>query len=182
MREWLSTKPITLWNDIENNMTPDTNLTNWLFSTTTSRPHLHHYSPTIQASVKTWRTLHYTKWSHHLTKPLHIPINTLKLLTPDLLFPSWITEQVTHTYELRTIATSKSFLQIQKDYNALAKDYFTYYRIQQCLAANPFLEGSLPIKIWNYLFSDNPDPKGASLIYSILQEKNMFHKSKPFTD
>lgn len=83
MKEWMNIIPTTLWSDIENHMTLGTNFTNWLFSTTTHSPHFPHYSPTVQASIKAWRALHLTKWSQPMTKPLHIPINTLELLTPD---------------------------------------------------------------------------------------------------
>lgn len=58
----------------------------------------------------------------------------------------------------------------------------TYYRLQKCLAAHPTLENALPIKIWNFLFTDNTNSTGTSLFYSTLQEKAVFHKSKPIND
>lgn len=47
MKDWTNTQPNMLWGNIENYMTPSSNPKNWLFSTTTTIPHLHLYSPTI---------------------------------------------------------------------------------------------------------------------------------------
>lgn len=126
IKEWMNTSPTTLWSDIENHMMPGTNLANWLFSTSTHNTHLFHYSPTVQASVKVWHALHITKLARLTTKPLHIPLNTLKLLTPHLSIPSWITDRVKHTQELRNLTTCKSFSQISKDLKAPSKDFLTY--------------------------------------------------------
>lgn len=174
----MNTSPRTLWSDIANHKTPGTNLANWLFSTSTHNPHIFHYSPTVQASVKVWRTLHNTKWSQVPTKPLHIPLNTLKLLTPDLTLPTWITDRVTYTQELRDLTTCKSFSQIGKDLNAPSKDFLTYLRLQNCLKAHTSLEGKLPLKLWNYFFTEHYNTKGTSLIYSFLQEKKHIQQNQ----
>lgn len=173
LKDWMNTTPTTLWGDIENNMTPGNNLKNWLLSTPTRRIHLTHYSPTIRASIKAWKTLHYTKWSQLLNKTIQIPLHMIQFLSQDLNIHAWFSEQANHISELCTKVTSKPFTQIQRDYNAPTKDYFTYYRLQQCLLAHLLLEGTLPTKIQNFLFTENIDSKGISPFYSTLQEKTV---------
>lgn len=182
LKDWFQPTPTTLWSAIENNETPGPNLTDWLFSTPVNNHSLLQYSPPIQATIKAWRILHHTRWSRLPTKPLLIPINTLKHLTPDLLFPQWLSDKIKYTQDLRNITSTKSYPQVQKEYSAPTKDFLTYYRLKKCLTTYPSLEGALPIKLWEFFFSDNTKPKGVSLIYLLLQEKNTFFKSKPLLD
>lgn len=85
-------------------------------------------------------------------------------------------------HKLCSITTNKSFSQVSKDHNAPTKHYLIYFRLQNCLTANTSIEGALPTKLWNYFFTEHSNTKGTSLIYSLLQKKNMFHKSKPLLD
>lgn len=166
LKDWLSDEPTTLWGNIENNLTPGKNLKDWLFSTLSGQSYLNHYSPAIRASIKAWKTLHDIKWSHLPTKTIRIPLTVFPLLSPDLKVPTWLSAQATHIATLRPKILDKPFSQMQNEYDAPAKDYFTYYRLQKCLAAHPSLEKALPIKMWNFLFTDNTRSKGTSLFYS----------------
>lgn len=182
LQEWTQTHQNTLWGNIENNATPGPNLACWLYSTSAQITNTHLYSPTIQASVKAWKILHNTKWLSLTTKPIHVPIQTLRLLSPDLTIPNWLLPQTSTTEELRNTIQHKPFTVIQSTHKAPTSDFLTYLRIQSCLSRNPSIEGSLPNKLWSFYFTQESQSKGISIIYSTLQEKNTFNKSKPFTD
>lgn len=103
-------------------------------------------------------------------------------MSPDLTLPKWILDQALTTSVLREKIMHKSFTQIQTSYSTPATDYFNFHRIQKCLAAHTHLEGALPTRLWHFFFSNNTDTKDISPIYTTLQEKIAFHKSKPYTD
>lgn len=163
-------------------MTPGKNLKDWLFSTLSNQSQFTHYSPTIRASIKAWRSIHDFTWNNVRTKLVQTPLTVLPFLSPNLDIPKWISDKFTHLESLRTLILAKPFSHMQKEYAAPANDFFIFFRIQQCLPTYPSLDRRLPIKLWNFLFTNNTHSKGISLVYSTLQEKMSFNKSKPIKD
>lgn len=182
LKDWLADTPSTLWGNIENTLTPGRNLKDCLFASIAKHTHYNHHSPTIRASIKAWKSLCSFSWPHLPTKIVHIPLTTLSHLSPELQVPAWLASQAPHVSALRSLTDNKSFSQIREELNAPASDFLTYLRLKSCLSAHPHLEMTLPIKIWLFLFSDDTRFKGTSLIYSSLQDKSVFLKSKPLTD
>lgn len=123
-----------------------------------------------------WRTLHATSYPESYDSLVHDPIAVLNHLMLHLttLLGIRVIEDIYIDGRLHDLEV------LRERFGLMAKDHFTYCRIQHLLKHCPPPVIKLLKQLLLFYSSTPAKRKGISLIFNILQEKLTFHKSKPF--
>lgn len=135
-------------------------------------------SPPIKTLLLAWRALLTTPYSEIFDTSVHIPIDVLPY--PVTMLP-WVSKGIQVINDISIDGRLHDLEELRQRFGITSNDHYTYYRIQHLLKYSPPPELKLLKKLLKFYLSTPTRRKGISLIYNKLQEKLIFHKSKPFS-